>query len=46
MRTFEVKLIIATDNGNPRKWNWHELVGIEADEEMFVQVEELANEPR
>ena len=43
MRTYEVKLTITTDL-NPRKWNWHELVGLEGEEEMSVEVEELVNE--
>ena len=42
MRTYEVKLTIKTEL-NPNKWNWHELVGIEGEEEMFVEVEEVAN---
>jgi hypothetical protein len=44
MRKFEIKLTIKTDNGDPNEWNWHELVGVELDEDMFVEVEELTDE--
>ena len=40
MKTYEVRLTITTEN-NPNKWNWHEIVGLEDGEDMFVEVEEL-----
>jgi hypothetical protein len=40
MRKYEVTLTITTDL-NPGKWNWHELIGLEGEEEMFVEVEEV-----
>lgn len=39
MKTYEVLLTITTDH-NPEKWNWHELIGLEGKEEMFILVEE------
>lgn len=43
MSKYEVRLIIETDEGNPRKWNWTDLIGDEVLEVEADLIEEAIN---
>lgn len=36
MNTYEVTLRLTIEEGNPNKWNWHELLDLSAPEEVWV----------
>ena len=41
MKTYEVTLTLTIKEGNPRKWNWHELLDLQEGEEVWVDSKEL-----
>ena len=43
MSKYEVRLIIETNEGNPRKWLWNDLIGDEVLEVEANLIEEVAN---
>ena len=44
MKTYEVTLTLTIKEGNPRKWNWHELLDLHEGEEVWVSSKELESE--
>ena len=36
MNTYEVTLTLTIEEGNPRKWNWFELLDLGLDEQVWV----------
>lgn len=41
MKTYEVILTLTIEEGNPRKWNWFELLDLQENEEVWVDSKEL-----
>jgi hypothetical protein len=40
MTKYKITLELTTEY-DPNEWNWHEIVGLYPDEELFVAVEEM-----
>jgi hypothetical protein len=43
MTKYKITLELTTEY-NPNKWNWHEVLDLYPDEELFVAVEEMEKE--